>query len=233
MAVSAAFIRFRAVVWAAVAVAALLATAVLTPGPENISTDYGFFARLVLIPGISDHVWIQYPVIPWFGIAALGGLFGRWIVHDRRAAFVSAPWLGLAGVAAAIGLRWYGGFGNIRLPRDTTWIEFLNFIKYPPALVFTLFMLGVNLLLLAGFERTAARLAFVRVLRVFGQAPLAFYLAHLWLFALIGAAGFRDGAGFLVVYAVWLAGLVPLYFVTRRYRDFKVSTPVDSYWRLL
>jgi uncharacterized membrane protein len=232
MAVSAAFIRFRAVVWAAVAVAALLATAVLTPGPENISTDYGFFARLVLIPGISDHVWIQYPVIPWFGIAALGGLFGRWIVHDRRGAFVSAPWLGLAAVAAAIGLRWYGGFGNIRLPRDTTWIEFLNFIKYPPALVFTLFMLGVNLLLLAGFERTAARLAFVRVLRVFGQAPLAFYLAHLWLFALIGAAGFRDGAGYLAVYAVWLAGLVPLYFVTRRYRDFKQAKPIESYWRL-
>jgi hypothetical protein len=159
-------------------------------------------------------------------------VFGRWIVHDRRAAFGGAPWIGLAALAAAIALRASGGFGNIRLPRDASRIEFLNFIKYPPALVFTLFMLGVNLLLLAGFDRMPTRLAFVRVLRVFGQAPLAFYLAHLWLFALVGAAGFRDGAGYPMVYAVWLAGLWPLYFVTRRYRDFKQSKPIDSYWRL-
>lgn len=233
MVLSAAFIRFRAAVWAALAVAALLATALLTPGPENISTAYSFFTGLLLIPGINHHIWVQYPVIPWFGIAALGVLFGRWIVHDRRAALGSAPWLGLAGLAAAIALRVYGGFGNIRLPRDGSWIEFLNFIKYPPALVFTLFMLGTNLLLLAGLERMPAWLApFGRVLRVFGQAPLAFYLAHLWLFALVGAAGFRDGAGYLAVYIVWLVGLCPLYLVTRRYRDFKQSKPIDSYWRL-
>ena len=233
MALGAAFIRFRAAVWAALAVAALLATALLTPGPENIATTYGFFTGLLLIPGINHHIWVQYPVIPWFGIAALGVLFGRWIVHDRRAALGSAPWLGLAALAAAIGLRAYGGFGNIRLPRDSSWIEFLNFIKYPPALVFTLFMLGANLLMLAALEQLPAWLAPLgRVLRVFGQAPLAFYLAHLWLFALIGAAGFRDGAGYLAVDLVWLAGLVPLYFVTRRYRDFKHDKAIDSYWRL-
>lgn len=233
MVLSAAFIRFGAAVWAALAVAALLATAWLTPGPENISTAYGFFTGLLLIPGVSRHIWVQYPVIPWFGIAALGVVFGRWIFNDRRAAFGGAPWLGLAALAVAIGLRAYGGFGNIRLPRDTSWIEFLNFIKYPPALVFTLFMLGANLLLLAGFERMAARLApFSRLLRVFGQAPLAFYLAHLWLFALIGAAGFRDGAGYVTVYVVWLVGLWPLYFVTRWYRDFEHARPIDSYWRL-
>jgi len=205
----------------------------LTPGPENISTAYGFFTGLFLIPGVNHHIWIQYPVIPWFGITALGVLFGRWIVHDRRAAFASVPWLGLAALAAAIALRAYGGFGNIRLPRDGSWIEFLNFIKYPPALVFTLFMLGTNLLLLAGLERVPAWLAPLgRVLRVFGEVPLAFYLAHLWLFALVGAAGFRDGAGYLAVYVVWLVGLLPLYFVTRRYRDFKRAKPIDSYWRL-
>ena len=231
MVMSAAFIRFRSAVWAVLAVAALLATALGTPGPENISTAYGFVTGLLLIPGVNHQIWIQYPVIPWFGIAALGVLFGRWIMHDRRAAFGFAPWLGLAAVAAAIGLRVYGGFGNLRLPRDTSWIEFLNFIKYPPALVFTLFMVGVNLLLLAAFERMPARLA-LRVLRVFGEAPLAFYLAHLWLFALVGAAGFRDGAGYLAVYLVWLVGLWPLYFVTRRYRDFKQSKPIDSSWRL-
>ena len=233
MALSAALVRFGAAVWAVLAAASLLATAMFTPGPENISTSYRFFTGLVMIPGINHHIWIQYPVIPWFGIAALGVLFGRWLVRDRRAALGSAPWLGLGAVIVALGLRGYGGFGNIRLPRDTSWIEFLNFIKYPPALVFTLFMLGVNLLWLAAFERIPAVLAPAgRALRVFGEAPLAFYLAHLWLFAVIGAAGFRDGAGYPVVYVVWLAGLWPLYVVTRRYRDFKHAKPIDSYWRL-
>lgn len=232
MVLAAAFIRFGAVVWAALAATALLASALLTPGPEDINTRYGFFTGVLLIPGVTQHVWVQYPVIPWFGIAALGVLFGRWIVHDRNSAFRSAPWLGVAGIAAALALRAYGGFGNIRVPRDTSWIEFLNFIKYPPAPVFWLFMIGANLLLLAGLERRPWLAPVARVLRVFGQAPLAFYLAHLWLFALVGAAAFRDGAGYLGVYVVWLVGLWPLYSVTLRYRNFKLARPIDSYWRL-
>ena len=233
MVLSAAFIRARAIVWAALAVGALLASAVLTPGPEALGTPHGFLTRLFLIPGLTHHIWVQYPVVPWFGIAALGVLFGRWLNHDRGAAFASLPWLGMGALAVAMALRALGGLGNIRAPRDSSWIEFLNFIKYPPALVFTLFTLGVNVLVLAWFEKVQEKAARISgVLQVFGQAPLAFYLAHLWLFAIVGAVGFRDGAGYAAVYAVWLIGLWPLYFVTRRYRDFKASKPVDSLWRM-
>ncbi len=70
-----------------------------------------------------------------------------------------------------------------------------------------------------------------RILRVFGQAPLAYYVAHLWLFAIVGIIGFRQGAGYGVVYAIWVAGLVPLYFATRSFRDFKMARPADSIWR--
>ncbi len=228
-----ALVRLRSAAWAAVAVGSLLASAVLTPGPEAIATPYGFLTRLLLIPGLTHHIWVQYPVVPWFGITALGVLFGRWITHDRTKAFASLPWIGLGALAAAIALRAYGGFGNIRAPRDTSWIEFLNFIKYPPALVFTLFTLGVNVLILAVMDRWQERVGrMTQVLQVFGQAPLAFYLAHLWLYALIGAAAFRDGAGYLTVYLVWAVSWWPLYVVTRRYRDFNQATTVDSYWRM-
>ncbi len=233
MALVSALIRLRSAAWAAVAVGSLLASAVLTPGPEAIATPYGFLTRLLLIPGLTHHIWVQYPVVPWFGITALGVLFGRWITHDRTKAFASLQWIGLAAVVVAIALRGYGGFGNIRVPRDTSWIEFLNFIKYPPALVFTLFTLGVNVLILAVMDRWQERVGrMTQVLQVFGQAPLAFYLAHLWLYALIGAAAFRDGAGYLTVYLVWAVSWWPLYVVTRRYRDFKQATTVDSYWRM-
>lgn len=232
MAASAMFIRFRSAVWAVLAAVALLATALTIPGPEHFATPYSFWRTVLMVSRWSHGVWAQYPVIPWFGIAALGVLFGRWIAADRRSAFGSLPWLGLGALAAALALRAYGGFGNLRLPRDGSWIEFLNFIKYPPALVFTLFMLGGNLLAWAAIEHT--RLWTNRaggILRVFGQAPLAYYIAHLWLFAIVGAIGFRHGTGYVTVYAVWITGLLPLYWFTRWYRDFKMATPAESLWR--
>lgn len=233
MVLSSLFVHARTRVWAGLAATALAASAVLTPGPDGLLIPHGFLTRLLLIPGLTHHIWVQYPVVPWFGIVALGVLFGRWIAHDRTKAFAALPWIGLAALAAAIALRAIGGVGNIRPPRDPSWIEFLNFIKYPPALVFTLFTLGVNVLVLAVMERMEERLGRLgQWLQVFGQAPMAFYLAHLWLYALIGAAAFRDGTGYATVYLVWLASLGPLYFVTRRYRDFKQTKAAESYWRM-
>ena len=232
MVISAIVIRARSAVWALLAAGALLATAMTTPGPEHFATPYGFLRTVLMVSRWSHGVWSQYPVIPWFGITALGVLLGRWIAADQRSVFRALPWVGLAAIAAALALRAYGGAGNFRTPRDASWIEFLNFVKYPPALVFTLFMIGGNLLALAAIERV--RLWTTRpgrILQTFGQAPLAYYIAHLWLFAIVGIIGFRQGTGYAVVYLVWIAGLVPLYAVTRWYRDFKVAKPAESLWR--
>jgi len=232
MVISGLFIRARSAVWTLLAAAALLATAITTPGPENFATPYGFVRTVLMVSRWSHGVWSQYPVIPWFGIAAIGVLLGRGMAADQRGVFRALPWIGFAALTAALALRAYGGFGNLRTPRDSSWIEFLNFIKYPPALVFTLFTLGGNLLALAAIER--ARLWTVRagrILQVFGTAPLAYYIAHLWLFAIVGIIGFRRGTGYGMVYAIWLTGLVPLYFVTRSFRDFKMARPADSIWR--
>ena len=170
--------------WAALAAAALLGTALTTPGPEHFETSYGFLRSLLLLSRWSHGVWSQYPLVPWFGIAALGVLLGRWIAADKSRAYRALPWLGAGALVAAIAMRAAGGFGNLRAPRDGSWIEFLNLIKYPPSLVFTLFMVGGNLLALAAIERVRLwTTGLGRVLEVFGQAPLAFYIAHLWLFA--------------------------------------------------
>jgi uncharacterized membrane protein len=225
-------IRARSAVWAALAAAALLATALTTPGPDHFDTEYGFARSVLMVSRWSHGVWSQYPVIPWFGIAALGVLLGRWIIADRRTAFRALPWVGTGAIVASLALRAWGGFGNFRTPRDESWIEFLNFIKYPPALVFTLFMLGGDVVALWAIERAQlwTRRA-GQLLIVFGQAPLAFYIAHLWLFAVIGAVAFRQGTGYAAVYLIWITGLVPLYWLSKRYRDFKMSKPAESFWR--
>jgi len=232
MAASALFIRARSAVWAALAAAALLGTALTTPGPEHFATPYGFPRTLFLLSRWSHGVWSQYPLVPWFGIAALGVLLGRWIAADRPRAYRALPWLGAAALAAAVTLRAAGGFGNLRPARDASWIEFLNLIKYPPSLAFSLFMVGGNLLVLAAIERVRLwTTGLGRLLEVFGQAPLAFYIAHLWLFAAIGIIGFRQGVGYGAVYAIWLGGLVPLYIVTRWYGRFVSAKPARSAWR--
>jgi uncharacterized membrane protein len=230
--VSAVFLRARSAVWVALAVAAILGTALTTPGPEHFDTNYGFLRTVLLVSRWSHGIWAQYPFVPWFGITALGVLLGRWLIRDRAACFRALPWIGLAMLMVAGLLRLAGGFGNLRAPRDGSWIEFLNVIKYPPSLVFTLGMVGGNLLMLAAIERARLWTSRAgRVLLVFGQAPLAFYIAHLWLFAVVGAIWFRQGTSYAVVYLVWLAGLVPLYFITRWYRDVQLKKPVDSWWR--
>ena len=230
--VSAVLIRMRSLVWASLAAGAIFVTALTTPGPEHFDTEYGFLRTMLMLSRWSHGVWAQYPFVPWFGITALGVLLGRAFLADRSRALRAVPWVGLAMVGVAVMLRMAGGFGNVRAPRDGSWIEFLNVIKYPPSLVFTLLMTGGNLFLLWLFDRAHLwRTQIGAILIVFGQAPLAFYIAHLWLFAVIGMIWFRQGAGYATVYAIWLAGLVPLYFFTRWYRDFKFAAPPESRWR--
>ena len=50
-------------------------------------------------------------------------------------------------------------------------------------------------------------------------------------FALIGVAWFRQGTTYGMVYAIWLAGLVPLYWFTARYARFVARQTADSRWR--
>lgn len=220
--------------WVVLASAAILVTALTTPGPEHFDTAYGFLRTVLLVSRWSHGVWSQYPLIPWFGIAALGVLLGRAFATDRARTFRVLPWVGLAALALAVALRVLGGFGNLRAPRDGSWIEFLNVIKYPPSLVFTLLMVGGNLVLLAAIERGQWwRQAAGRILQTFGRAPLAFYVAHLWLFALLGALAFRHGTGYAAVYAIWAAGLPPLYAVTAWYSRFTAAKPPESWWRYL
>lgn len=216
-------------VWWIAGVGSAAATLLLTPTPDQSAVLYPIASRVLLIPGMTFHVLVIYPIIPWFALTAFGVLFGR-ALHRRAAPTIRlAPWIGLGLVAAAIVLRATSGPGNQRLPRDESWMEFLNFIKYPPTLVFSLFMIGVNLMLLGALDRFGRGLD---GLRVFGQSPLAYYIAHLYLYGIIGALFFRDGAPLWVAYAVWLAGLVPLYFFSRWYRAFKESKPAESFWRM-
>ena len=60
-----------------------------------------------------------------------------------------------------------------------TLIHFLNVTKYPPSLLFLLMTLGPSAILWAFADRVPD--AIKRLLVVFGRAPFAFCVAHLYL----------------------------------------------------
>jgi uncharacterized membrane protein len=184
---------------------------------------------LTLLPGGNGQITVYYPILPWLGIAILGMLFGSVLLADRERAYHRALAVGLIWLALFFLLRAPGGFGNIRPSPGTDWIDFFNVVKYPPSLVFVFLTLGVNLSLLFLFSRAGR---FVSFLAVFGRSPLFFYIAHLYLYGLLGFLFFPNGATIAGMYPVWLLGLLILFAACILYGRFKHSQPANSVWRL-
>ena len=182
------------------------------------------------IPAIS--LWSNYPILPWLKLVTFGMLFGHWVAIDPRKAFRRAFQLGGAFLVAFVVIRYLDGFGNIRPRLGHDWIDFLNPVKYPPSMTFTLLTMGVNLILLWLFARARETWRqFLQPLAVFGQAPLFFYVLHLFLYAGMGYLLTPDGTSIPAMYPYWLLGLLILFPLTLWYGLFKRRQPATSILR--
>lgn len=223
-------LRLRPWLWLATAAACVWATNSLLPASGQPGP---WWQALLLTSGLSQHVFFSYSMLPWLAGAAAGLYFGYWWRNNPEHAARRVVWLGAALLLTGIALRFLGGWGNIRPPRDNGWIEFLNNVKYPPSLVFWCLSLGLDLLLLALLIKLPEVWKHERSpLIVFGQTPLFFYLAHLYLLFLCGLVFFPAAASLEFTYVVWALALVALYPVCLRYRTFKLSRPAESLWRM-
>jgi uncharacterized membrane protein len=230
MIVCGVLLRLRPWAWLLVSALCVLATNSLLPASGKPGP---WWMAVLLAPGLSQHLIVLYSVIPWLAGAAAGMYFGYWwrtnpVQAGRRVWIVGAVLL-----AAGLALRAAGGWGNIRLPRDAGWIEFLNNVKYPPSFVFWTISLGIDLLLLALFIRLPQKITSLRSpLVVFGQTPLFFYIAHFYLLTFCAFAFFREPASLAGAWFVWAPVLVVLYPLCAWYRNFKMAKPRESVWRL-
>jgi uncharacterized membrane protein len=231
MIAGALLVRLPAAAQAGLGLAAIVATHLLL---TRLTAQPTALLRLLAVPGLTEPVVVNYPLIPWLGVACLGMAFGRWLLADRPAAYRWSLPLGAACLLLFVAVRWSGGFGNIRPPEGSGWVAFLNVVKYPPSIVFLLLTLGIDLAILGLLARAGGALAsWVRPLVVLGQSPLLFYLAHLYLYGAIGRVVAPSGMPIVRMYPYWLAGLVLLYFVCRWYGSFKQRQAPASLWRLL
>ena len=224
-------LRARTITLALVGIACVWATHFLLPGDGKPGP---LWETLLLAPGLSQHVIVMYPALPWLAVSVFGMCFGRWWSANRERAPRLVLYVGIAILLFGLGVRAAGGIGNIRLPRDRGVIEFLNTVKYPPALVFWTVSVGIDLILLGLLVRLPDAVRSLRSpLMIFGQTPAFFYVAHLYLLCALGFLFFRQAVPLWMVYPVWIVVLALLYPVCVWYRGFKTSKPAESFWRLL
>lgn len=230
MVVCGLLLRLRPWVWLVVSGLCVIATNSFLPASGK--PDHWWTVAL-LAPGLAQHLLVIYPVIPWLAGGAAGMYFAYWWRGNPDAAGRRVWMLGAVLVLVSLTLRAAGGWGNIRLPRDGSWIEFLNNVKYPPSFVFFTLFVGIDLLLLALLVRLPASWKSERSpLIVFGQTPLFFYLTHFYLLALCAVVFFKEASSLEFAYVMWAAVLVVLYPVCAWYRGFKLTKPRDSLWRM-
>jgi uncharacterized membrane protein len=189
-----------------------------------------------------------YCLIPWVGVMAAGYAFGTMLQLAPGVRRRAVGALGLALIAAFVVLRALDFYGD---PNHLTGqptvvrscLSFLNCTKYPPSLLYLLMTLGPAIFALALFDRPLSPLA--RPIVTFGRVPLFFYLLHIPL--IHGLAVLLDWARFgwsplatggpwdlrpglvpdtwgvnlPVVYLLWVAVVVVLYFPCRWFAEVK------------
>ncbi len=218
--------RLQPVWWAVAMAASVVATHQLLPADGKPGS---VLITMFLAPAIAHHMISIYPVIPWLAVGCFGMLCGYWWQqHPEWRGRVAL--LGVGMILLASGVRLAGGWGNIVAARDTSWIEFLNNVKYPPSLVFWTMSVGIDLVLLGLLSRF--RHADNSPLLVFGQTPLFFYVVHFYLLIPMGLMFFRKAAPLGMTYVVWLVVLAIMYPLCRWYRGFKNTKPEESLWRM-
>jgi uncharacterized membrane protein len=203
-------------------------------GAIQFSNTIDYLNLVLIYPGGNMNVWSNYPILPWLELVLFGMLFGHWLLRDRLQAYRGALGIGLGFLLGFLVVRYLDGFGNI-LPRmGDTWIDFLNVVKYPPSMAFTLLTMGLNLLLLGLFARANEQLrSFFFPLTVFGQTPLFFYIVHLFLYAGLGLWLTPQGTSIARMYPFWLLGLLILLPVCWLYGKLKHRLPANLILRYL
>jgi uncharacterized membrane protein len=217
-----------------ITVVLFLGTELMHPAPGIWSSvNPSLIDLLFIFSGGDLSLWSNYPILPWLELVTFGLVFGYWLDEDSKQAFNRGLWLGIVFLFAFALLRLLDSFGNIRPRAGDSWIDFLNVVKYPPSMVFTLLMTGMNLIILWLFSKLAkARSIILEPLAVFGRAPLFFYVLHLFLYAALGYLFAPRGTSIIAMYPYWLLGLILLYPLCLWYGRVKQRKALTSLWRL-
>jgi uncharacterized membrane protein len=136
-------------------------------------------------------LYLDYPLIPWIGIPALGYVFGNLFLLSKQKRTVYLFILGMACIIGFICLRYTNLYGDpypwsVQKNLLYTCMSFINCYKYPPSLLFFLMTFGPAFLGMIVLEYTHN--TFTRILAIFGKVPFFYYFMHIVLIHGLAAA---------------------------------------------
>ncbi len=225
-------------------------------GPADIVLKILFTSPGTAIPLSTTHiVVVSYAILPWTGIMLLGYALGYYYRQDvtiltRKHFLIKA---GIALLLIFVVLRGVNLYGDPSPWQEQstglyTLLSFFNVTKYPVSLLYSCITLGVGMLLLALLENINNRL--IKFFAVYGKVPFYYYVGHFLLIHLVCMAAFlllrpgepiADGIspflfspasfGFAlpVVYGVWAAIVLLIYYPCYRYGKYKQANK-QKWW---
>lgn len=218
---------------------------------------YILHQRQRMVLGPNKMIAIGYPIIPWIGLMTFGYCFGRLYQKDFEQTLRKKWLLALGSVTIALffilrGINVYGDLVPWSSQKNTvyTLLSFFNVTKYPPSLAYLLITTGPTFILLYLLEDRQTKLT--NFFLVFGRVPLLFYFLHVlvihalallglalfggnWKDMILTADGFINaklldyGYPLWVVYLVWMAVILMLYPVCKKYMVYKASNK-QKWW---
>jgi uncharacterized membrane protein len=202
------------------------------------------------------HVYVQYPVLPWIGIMAMGyccgSLYNKGYSSQKRKRLLLS--IGLLAITLFVGLRSNNLYGDpsVWSPQKSSLYSLLSFInvtKYPPSLLYCLITIGPALIFLSVSEKPLSKVG--KEITIFGGVPMFYYLAHILLIHVLAAiagaiTGYPEifilsnriydipalrGYGFnlATVYLVWAVLIIILYPFCKWFNYYKKT---HEYWWL-
>lgn len=203
------------------------------------------------------HLSIVYPIVPWIAVMSLGYFFGSFY-NQTYDSSERRKYFNLIGILAIIGfvlVRWINHYGDPFGWKQygdfsKNLISFMNPNKYPPSVQYLLMTLGPAFIFLANTENIKGKI--VEFFSVFGRVPFFYYILHIYLIhfltffaAEISGYGWQSmllpdwpafipalkgyGFGLEVVYAVWISVIALLYFVCKKFDNYKARNK-QKWW---
>src|SRR5258706_1129288 len=208
---------------------------------------------------VNNHllVIVAYPFLSWLGLMILGYASGKLYLPEVNTEYRKKFFqrIGFSAIALLILLRWvnlYGDLHHWQIQKSPlfTFFDFINTTKYPPSLLYILMTIGPALIVLPYLENITSSSIWKKII-VFGKVPFFYYVLHVALihsiaFLIFFTAGhswsdldfvhFREGAlpygsghALWLVYVVWIAVVLILYFPCRWYSKYKAT---HTHWWL-
>lgn len=201
---------------------------------------------------------VGYPIVPLMAVMPLGYCLGAWYAtgYDADKRQRNLLILGSLSIVLFVILRYSNLYGDpvkwsVQKDAFFTFLSFIKVSKYPPSLLYLLVTLGGAFLFLSFTEKLKGRV--VNIVSVYGRVPMFYYLIHIYVIHLIAVitSAFIPGQdwkiwfltkpiwfttnltgyGFslLVAYLIWIAIVIALYPLCKRYDAYKQANK-QKWW---